>query len=100
LGYSQLGSSYQFYRIYRIWSEVLFVSAEVLFVSVLRPVLARDLHIFRVFFSCCGSVGQRRITAQAWAPRSRTCGHVYKGAPTPEVTPRLYAAGEVGALAS
>jgi hypothetical protein len=83
-----------------LWSEVLFVFAEVLFVIVLRPVLARDLHICRMSFSCCGSVLQRRIAAPAWAPRSKTCGDVDKGAPTPEVTPRLYAAGEVGALAS
>jgi hypothetical protein len=56
------------------------------------------LYICRAPFSCCGSVGLRRVAAPAWAPRSKTCRHVEKRASTPEGTPRLYSAGEVGAL--
>jgi hypothetical protein len=58
------------------------------------------LRICRVPFSCCNSAGQRRVAAPAWAPRSRTCEHADKGASTAEATPRLYVAGEFGALAS
>jgi hypothetical protein len=39
---------------------------------------------------------QAAVWAPTWAPRSVTCAHVNSGAPTPEATPRLCAAGAGG----
>ena len=53
------------------------------------------LLICRVTFSCCGSAASPQVAV--WASRSRSCESSDNGAPTQEATPRLYAAGAVGA---